>query len=101
MMQSMLLYVNLIVFEVFCLIRRFILYIALLRRFKGELFGVGTNHTKHKTKYPSTTSLNGMTQNGYPALQYNSAVHYPPSLSGTMMHNAAAGNNFGYEEGYN
>eukprot|EP00349_Pseudokeronopsis_sp_Brazil_P009462 CAMPEP_0202969004 /NCGR_PEP_ID=MMETSP1396-20130829/14595_1 /ASSEMBLY_ACC=CAM_ASM_000872 /TAXON_ID= /ORGANISM="Pseudokeronopsis sp., Strain Brazil" /LENGTH=351 /DNA_ID=CAMNT_0049696053 /DNA_START=12 /DNA_END=1064 /DNA_ORIENTATION=- len=70
-------------------------------RFKGELYGVGTNHTKHKIKYPSTTSLNGMAQTGYPTLQYNSAVHYPPNLSSSMMHSAAAAaNNFGYEEGY-
>lgn len=70
-------------------------------KFKGELFGVGTNHTKHKTKYPSTTSLNGISQANYPTLQYNSAVHYPPSLSGQMMHSAASGTNFGYEDGYN
>lgn len=67
-------------------------------RFKGELFGVGTNHTKHKIKYPPPGSTgNGSSGSAYPTLQYSSAVHYPSSQNNNIMHSPAT---FGYEEGY-
>jgi len=63
-------------------------------RFKGELFGVGTNHTKYKTKYtPPTNNITNnnlnnndsnnsnhgnIVMNGqYPQLQFSSSAHYP------------------------
>jgi hypothetical protein len=82
-------------------------------KFKGELYGVGTNYGKYKR--PSGTGVaagNGNTSNvsgggvsQHPALQFSSTVHYPSS-GHVMLNNA---NNialtqspaaFGYEEGY-
>lgn len=64
-------------------------------KFKGELFGIGNNHTKYKPK----NNGNGSSNNQHPQLQYSSTVHYPhtPQLN---MNQIAANNNFGYDEGY-
>jgi CCR4-NOT transcription complex subunit 7/8 len=67
-------------------------------KFKGELYGVGTNHTKHKNKF-GTNGANGTASAPYPTLQYSSAVHYPSS-AGINITQSPAGTNFGYEEGY-
>ncbi len=70
-------------------------------RFKGELYGVGSNHTKYKSKYqPSNNSTsNG---NGPYQLQFSSSVHYPASQTLTLAQ--TTGNlgttTFGYEEAY-
>lgn len=82
-----------------------------LSRFKGELYGVGSNHTKYKTKYPAGTAPNGngggnngfvnggVTVNQHPQLQFSSAVHYPASLQMNFTQSPAPAT-FGYEEGY-
>jgi len=64
-------------------------------KFKGELFGIGNNHTKYKPK----NNGNGNSNNQQPQLQYSSTVHYPhtPQLN---MNQIASNNNFGYDEGY-
>lgn len=65
-------------------------------RFKGELFGLGSNHTKYKSKtYGQSNGSNG---NGAQQLQYSTSVHYPVGMNG---HNQAlAPANFTYDEGY-
>lgn len=72
-------------------------------RFKGELYGMGSNHTKYKTsKYQGNNNGNG-NNNGmaipHPQLQFSSMVHYPPSLQMNITQSPAT-SNFGYEEGY-
>jgi hypothetical protein len=84
-------------------------------RFKGELYGVGSNHTKYKTNKYSTNSGNnngsnnsntgngqqgGMIMSQHPQLQFSSAVHYPTNLQMNNLANSPAPVNFGYEEGY-
>ena len=78
-------------------------------KFKGELFGLGTNHTKYKSKgYSiqgaggSTNSINSSggsnTNNNAPTLQYNSSVHYGTnnhSIPNGSIHQGSS-NNFGY-----
>ncbi len=66
-------------------------------RFKGELFGVGSNHTKYKSKYPVN---NAAASSGPPALQFSSTVHYPANLAALPITHSPAPGNFGYEEGY-
>jgi CCR4-NOT transcription complex subunit 7/8 len=63
-------------------------------KFKGELFGLGNNHTKYKPK-----NGNGSNNNQQPQLQYSNTVHYPhtPQLN---MNQITQGNNFGYDEVY-
>lgn len=74
-------------------------------KFRGELFGLGNNHTKYKPKGygvqgqgGSNNSVNSTSANGAPTLQYSSSVHY-----GTNNHSIPSGtvhqgssNNFGY-----
>lgn len=45
-------------------------------KFKGELFGLGTNHTKYKSKYSSNNGNGGSTGQGPQQLQYSNTVHY-------------------------
>ena len=46
-------------------------YYSTNKRFRGELFGIGSNHTKYKSKgYPNTSSASSQPQQ----LQYNPAV---------------------------
>lgn len=67
-------------------------------KFKGELYGVGTNHTKYKSgKYSSGPSL--APPMPPPALQFSSTVHYPAGLSMSMS-SSPAPVNFGYDEAY-
>jgi hypothetical protein len=70
-------------------------------RFKGELYGVGSNHTKYKNKYPPSTNNNnqnnGITNPQHPQLQFSSTVHYPASMALTQ---SPATTTFGYDEGY-
>jgi hypothetical protein len=65
-----------------------------LCRFKGELFGLGSNHTKYKSKTYGQNNGNGAQQ-----LQYSTSVHYPTGMNGSANQTMAPGN-FSYEEGY-
>jgi hypothetical protein len=76
-------------------------YSLLPRRFKGELFGLGSNHTKYKSKtYGQNNGSNG--SNGaqqQQQLQYSTSVHY--GTGGMSGHNQTmAPGNFTYDEGY-
>lgn len=64
-------------------------------RFKGELFGLGSNHTKYKSKNYGQSNGNG----GQQQLQYSTSVHYPMGMNGHNNQTMAPGN-FTYEEGY-
>lgn len=69
-----------------------------LRRFRGELFGLGTNHTKYKSKAAGGAS--GAANGATPQLQYNTSVHYPhapPVSMGQLAANGSNGN-FAYDE---
>jgi hypothetical protein len=77
------------------------MYSLLPRRFKGELFGLGSNHTKYKSKtYGQNNGSNG--SNGaqqQQQLQYSTSVHY--GTGGMSGHNQTmAPGNFTYDEGY-
>lgn len=70
-------------------------------KFKGELFGLGSNHTKYKSKtYGQNNGSNG--SNGaqqQQQLQYSTSVHY--GTGGMSGHNQTmAPGNFTYDEGY-
>lgn len=72
-------------------------------KFKGELYGVGTNYGKYK-KYPGN---NGSGAGSHPALQFSTAVHYPTTghhamlnVNNQMVPQSPAPAHFGYEEGY-
>jgi hypothetical protein len=97
---------------IFCSLR-----LSCFARFKGELYGVGSNHTKYKTnKYSSSTNNGnnngnnnsnsggqlggGMIMSQHPQLQFSSAVHYPTNLQMNNLTNSPAPSSFGYEEGY-
>lgn len=60
-------------------------------KFCGELFGLGTNHTKYKSK-----GYNNSTGSGPHQLQYSSSVHYGLGMSGNS--NVIASQNFSYDE---
>eukprot|EP00598_Pedospumella_elongata_P006391 CAMPEP_0184967254 /NCGR_PEP_ID=MMETSP1098-20130426/689_1 /TAXON_ID=89044 /ORGANISM="Spumella elongata, Strain CCAP 955/1" /LENGTH=338 /DNA_ID=CAMNT_0027488679 /DNA_START=127 /DNA_END=1143 /DNA_ORIENTATION=- len=62
-------------------------------KFKGELFGLGTNHTKYKSKSYGQQNNNGAAQQ----LQYSTSVHYG---TGTHTNQTVAPGNFTYDEGY-
>lgn len=72
-------------------------------KFKGELYGVGTNYAKYKSKYPAGTSA-PTTAVSHPTLQFSTTVHYPSGqhamLSSQMLNQGPAPAQFGYEEGY-
>ena len=76
-----------------------IIILIIIIRFRGELFGLGTNHTKYKSK-----SYNNMPTNpSQPTqLQYNNAVHHPNNNipNNNITVGGGNGNNFGYDEGY-
>ena len=84
-----------------------ILFFLVIFRFRGELFGIGSNHTKYKSKPApySSSSSNGQNNsttnsNGQQQLQYATSVHYA-SGSGMNGHNQTmAPGNFTYDEGY-
>lgn len=61
-------------------------------RFRGELFGVGTNHTKYKSKF---TGSSGTSVTTVP-VQFNSSVHYPNNMPAPI-----SGYSFNYEDSYN
>jgi hypothetical protein len=65
-------------------------------RFKGELFGVGTNHTKYKSgKYSAPISSLP------PSLQFSSSVHYPAAMPAALSNACSpAPGNFGYDDNY-
>eukprot|EP01038_Epipyxis_sp_PR26KG_P007949 gene7949-10785_t len=64
-------------------------------RFKCELFGMGNNHTKYKSKpYPNNSNASSQPQQ----LMYNNAVHYP--ISGNIPVGVQGGNGFAYDENY-
>lgn len=68
-------------------------------KFKGELFGIGNNHTKYKSKnYSQSQNSNGNAAQQQ-QLQYNSTVHYPAGSSGAG-NNMVSSSNFTYEDGY-
>ncbi len=74
-------------------------------RFRGELFGLGNNHTKYKPKGGAGgANHNGNQQSAAaPQLQYSNTVHYPhaPQLSMNQISASNGSNgNFGYDEGY-
>lgn len=74
-------------------------------KFKGELFGLGNNHTKHKAKtYVSNNGGNGGNANSSAntvlgsspqQLQYYNNVHYPPQQA---SHTHIASGGYGYTE---
>lgn len=64
-------------------------------RFKGELFGLGSNHTKYKSKSYNANNIGAQQQQ----LQYSTTVHYPSGVNGHGNQTMAPGN-FTYEEGY-
>jgi CCR4-NOT transcription complex subunit 7/8 len=71
-------------------------------KFKGELFGLGTNHTKYKPKGYGLQGQGGSNNNNNnsntPALQYSSSVHYGTnnnSIPNGTIHQGSS-NNFGY-----
>lgn len=70
-------------------------------KYRGELFGLGSNHTKYKSRpYSSSTAgnnSNNVISNGGSSggshthsqqVQYNAAVHYP---QGPLHHSASGG----------
>ena len=76
------------------------MYRSFSRRFRGELFGLGSNHTKYKGKgggnYSSEKSLYGGTntnsigngaliQTNGQQLQYGTAVHYPNNATAAQI----------------
>jgi CCR4-NOT transcription complex subunit 7/8 len=68
-------------------------------KFKGELFGLGANHTKYKSKYNQNNNNNNNNSNsGQPQIQYSTNVHY--STSSVHNHQTMAPGNFTYEEAY-
>jgi CCR4-NOT transcription complex subunit 7/8 len=59
-------------------------------KFRGELFGLGNNHTKYKSRssmYQPTSSSNGSNGNGGNYPQYGSSMNY-----GTLPHSTSNGN---------
>jgi len=67
-------------------------------KFKGELFGLGNNHTKYKSKpYVANSSVGSIPQQQQ--LHYLSSVHYPKGASSHGNTTVAMGA-FAYEEGY-
>jgi len=64
-------------------------------KFKGELFGLGSNHTKYKSKSYGQSN-NGAAQQ----LQYSTSVHYGTGVNGHTNQTMVAPGNFTYEEGY-
>eukprot|EP01031_Cornospumella_fuschlensis_P019570 gene19570-23975_t len=74
-------------------------------KFKGELYGVGTNYSKYKSKYNSSSAAPAPNPS-HPALQFSASVHYPAGGAHAMMQGAGgvpqspAPQSFGYEEGY-
>mmetsp|Transcript_14200 Transcript_14200/g.19424 ORF Transcript_14200/g.19424 Transcript_14200/m.19424 type:complete len:387 (-) Transcript_14200:186-1346(-) len=77
-------------------------------KFRGELFGLGSNHTKYKTKgySASSGSSSSSSSTGPQQLQYNPAVHHPLGSALSVNNNnnnvlqTAGGAGFGYDEGY-
>ena len=91
-----------------------LIWIWYANRFKGELYGVGTNHTKYKTNYvpksnnngngissggANSTNNNNNNTNQYPQLQFSSTVHYPASGNFPITQSPAT-TAFGYDEAY-
>jgi hypothetical protein len=73
-------------------------------RFKGELYGLGTNHTKYKAKNyihsgnTSSSSLNGISSSApQQHLQYYGNVHYPPQH---QFNQSSNGYNNGYQDDF-
>ena len=64
-------------------------------KFRGELFGLGTNHTKYKGKSYSNNGSNGNGSSAGTSIQYYNNVHYPPQHSGLSGSTA-----YGYQEEY-
>jgi hypothetical protein len=92
----------------FGLIKKFFGGVCDDSRFKGELYGLGTNHTKYKSaKYSSNPNGNGnnnnssnaTAQSNHPQLQFSATVHYPANLQMNLTQSPAT-TAFGYEEGY-
>jgi CCR4-NOT transcription complex subunit 7/8 len=90
-------------------------------KYCGELFGLGTNHTKYKSKNynnnnnnnnnnnssggnNSNNNNNNNNNNGQHQLQYNSSVHYGTGNNGpqqgSTMQSSTSMSSFGYEEQY-
>lgn len=71
-------------------------------KFKGELFGVGTNYAKFKGKYPGAgnSNGNGTASNNHMPLQFSTSVHYPGGGTGTVNSMSPAPAQFGYDESY-
>ena len=74
-------------------------------RFRGELFGLGNNHTRYKSKY--SNNMNGSNHNlsstssgaaGPQQLLYSSAVHYGTQQLPSNNTIATGGNAFMYED---
>jgi CCR4-NOT transcription complex subunit 7/8 len=74
-------------------------------KFRGELFGIGTNHTKYKAKNYSgsnnsgSASANVMSSPQQSQLQYYNNVHYPPQQPMGLQHHGQGGYN-GYTEDF-
>lgn len=71
-------------------------------KYCGELFGLGTNHTKYKSKgYNNNSGGSNGTSNGPQQLQYNSAVHYGLGMTagpGGGNSSMVSAQNFTYDE---
>lgn len=78
-------------------------------KFKGELFGLGTNHTKYKSKgYLGNNPNNGTSTNTVQvsissslqtqqqSMQYYSNIHYPNQSNGNAM--TSISNGYGYNQ---
>lgn len=68
-------------------------HLHMMCRFCGELFGLGNNHTKYKSK-GYQQSNNGAPQQ----LQYNSMVHYGTGMMHPNSNGIVANGNFTYDE---
>lgn len=67
-------------------------------KFRGELFGLGNNHTKYKSKGYNSGGASGATLSGMTPGSFSSAVHYGMQGGGMNLHNAV--NGYGaYEDG--
>ena len=74
-------------------------------KYRGELFGLGSNHTKYKSRpYGSSNAGSGSANGGSGGLsghghsqqvQYNAAVHYP---QGPLHHSSSQGSMYGYSQ---
>jgi len=75
-------------------------------KYRGELFGLGSNHTKYKSRGSSyaaagtggnggsSAGLGGGQHGGHSQqVQYNASVHYP---QGALHHSASGGSMYGY-----